>query len=484
MTSADLRSERSSIGARSSLGDSSGAWLWVKDNLFSRWYNTVLTVLLAAVVGYLGYRSILYLFWTAEWEPVRANLTLFMIGSFPRDEQWRIVVQLLFLALAFGVIWGAMIGASRDRAAQSGLPFSAESGWVALRRWWGLVLLLGVLLLAAWGILPVVLALGCMALTFSLRIATMRLNSGARIYAWLLGYALLIASWQIVSGTGGSAWIWAGGLLAFAGVRTVRRKDLAPRLPMSLAAIAVSGAVAWGFYTLVLNALIGFSGVGWDDWAGFHLNLIAATISIIAAFPMGLLLALGRRSSLPAIRWLCVTYIELIRGVPLIGLLFIANSLLGFFIDNDPYIEFFLDTPLSQISRAIVIMSLFTAAYLAEVIRGGLEATPRGQTEAGQSVGLSPWQITSRIVMPQTLRASIPAIVGQFISLLKDSSLLSIIAVSEILRVRASVHSQAAFTTLGTSETLVFIAFAFWAFAFTWSRESQRLEKRLGVGER
>ena len=129
-------------------------------------------------------------------------------------------------------------------------------------------------------------------------------------------------------------------------------------------------------------------------------------------------------------------------------------------------------------------MSLFTAAYLAEVIRGGLEATPRGQTEAGQSVGLSPWQITSRIVMPQTLRASIPAIVGQFISLLKDSSLLSIIAVSEILRVRSSVHSQGAFTTLGTAETLVFIAFAFWAFAFTWSRESQRLEKHLGVGER
>ena len=461
-----------------------GPMSWLRVNLFNRWYNAVLTVLLAAVVAYLGYRAALYLFWTAEWDPVRANLTLFMIGTFPREEQWRVVTQILTLAAAFGILWGAMIGSARDRAAQSGVPFTTEPGWVALRRWWGLVMLLLVLLLAAWGILPLILALGCMALTFSLRYITLRLPSGARIYAWLSGYALLIASWQIVSGTGGNAWIWAAGLMAFAGVRTVRRKDLAPQLPLTFAAIAVCGAVVWVFYAVVLNGLIGFSGVGWDDWAGFHLNLIAATISIVAAFPLGLLLALGRRSNLPAIKWLCVTYIELIRGVPLIGLLFIANSLLGFFIDNDSLIGFFLETPLSQISRAIVIMSLFTAAYLAEVIRGGLEATPRGQTEAGQSVGLSPWQITSRIVMPQTLRASIPAIVGQFISLLKDSSLLSIIAVSEILRVRASVHSQGAFTTLGTAETLVFIAFAFWAFAFTWSRESQRLEKRLGVGDR
>ena len=457
---------------------------WMRANLFNRWYNALLTLILALVIAYLGFRSIRYLFWTAEWEPVRANLTLFMIGSFPRDEQWRVVVQLLLLAAAFGVIWGSMIGASRDRAAQSGSPFSAEPGWVALRRWWGLVLLLGVLLLAAWGVLPLVLTFGCIALIFLLRRIAMRLASKVRIYAWFGGYALLIASWQIVSGTGGSAWFWAAGLLAFWGIRTVRKKDLTPRLPLTLAVIVGGGAVAWAIYTYILNGLINFSGVGWDNWSGFHLNLIAATISIIAAFPLGLILALGRRSSLPAIRWLCVTYIELIRGVPLIGLLFIANSLLGFFIDNDPFIDFFLDTPLSQISRAIVIMSLFTAAYLAEVIRGGLEATPRGQTEAGQSVGLSPWQITSRIVMPQTLRASIPAIVGQFISLLKDSSLLSIIAVSEILRVRSSVHSQGAFTTLGTAETLVFIAFAFWAFAFTWSRESQRLEKHLGVGER
>ena len=463
---------------------SSGTRLWLKDNLFNRWYNAVLTLLLAAAVGYLGYRAILYLFWNAEWAPVRANLTLFMIGSFPREEQWRVVVQLLLLAASFGILWGAIIGSSRDRAANSGLPFSVEPGRTALKRWWALLLLLAVLLLAAWGILPLVLALACMALIFALRKITMQLDSKARFWAWLLGYALLIASWQILSGTGGTAWIWAAGLAAFVGVRAVRRRDLSPRLPMTFAAIVASGAVAWAFYTIILNGLIDFSGVGWDNWAGFHLNLIAAVISTIAAFPLGLLLALGRRSSLPAIRWLCVTYIELIRGVPLIGLLFIANSLLGFFLDNDPLIEFFVDTPLSQISRAVVIMSLFTAAYLAEVVRGGLEATPKGQTEAGQSVGLSPWQIMSRIVMPQTLRNSIPAIVGQFISLLKDSSLLSIIAVSEILRVRASVHSQAAFTTLGTSETLVFIAFAFWAFAFTWSRESQRLEKRLGIGER
>ena len=448
---------------------------WLRNNLFNKWYNSLLTVLLAVLVVYLSFYTIRYVFFTAEWKPVRANLTLFMIGTFPRAEQWRVIVQILLMCGSFGLFWGASITSARDRAEQAGLPYHLETGWETFKRWWPLLLLLAVLLLAAWGILPLVFALSAAALLLSLRYIAKRIPGKFRIGIWLLGALSLIASWQVVSGTGGYDWLWGAGLLGFIAVYFVRQKDLSnKRLSMALqvAGIVVAAAISW----VVYRNLLSFGGVEWDKWSGFHLNLTAAAISIVAAFPLGLLLALGRRSNLPAFKWLSVTYIELIRGVPLIGLLFIANSLLGFFWPSD--------TPRSQVTRAIVIMSLFTAAYLAEIIRGGLTSVPIGQREGGQSVGLTPLQNTSRIIMPQALRAVIPGTVGQFISLLKDSSLLSTIAIIEIIQVRENVHAQGEFTTLGISETLVFIAFAFWCFTFVMSRESQRLEGRLGIGKR
>lgn len=127
---------------------------------------------------------------------------------------------------------------------------------------------------------------------------------------------------------------------------------------------------------------------------------------------------------------------------------------------------------------------MFSAAYIAEIIRGGLQAVPKGQIEAGQAQGLSQAKIMRLIVMPQALRAVIPAMVGQFISLWKDTSLLSIISVPELLDVRVLVHGQADFRGFGIAETLTFVAFGFWAIAFSMSRESQRLERRLGVGQR
>lgn len=192
--------------------------------------------------------------------------------------------------------------------------------------------------------------------------------------------------------------------------------------------------------------------------------------------PLGLLLALGRRSSFPAFRIMSTIYIEIIRGVPMISLLLMAQFFIGFFLNTD--------TPLSLITRALAAMTLFTAAYVAEIVRGGLQAVPNGQAEAGNSVGLSSWKVTRLIVLPQALRAVIPAMVGQFISLFKDTSLLAIIGIAEILAVRELVHSQAEFRGFGIAETLVFVMLAFWAVSFTMSRESQRLERKLGVGER
>jgi general L-amino acid transport system permease protein len=227
---------------------------------------------------------------------------------------------------------------------------------------------------------------------------------------------------------------------------------------------------------LALGAAFELEGVGWDKWEGFHLNLISAAVAITLSFPLGLLLALGRRSSFPALRMMSTAYIELIRGVPMISLLLMAQFFIGFFLNTS--------TPLSLITRALAAMTLFTAAYVAEIVRGGLQAVPKGQTEAGQSVGLSPFAVTRLIVLPQALRAVIPAMVGQFISLFKDTSLLTIIGVSEVLNVRELVHGQAAFRGFGIAETLVFVMLAFWAISFTMSRESQRLERKLGVGER
>jgi general L-amino acid transport system permease protein len=216
-------------------------------------------------------------------------------------------------------------------------------------------------------------------------------------------------------------------------------------------------------------------GLGWDTWSGLHLTLWVSALAIILSFPFGLMLALARRSGLPALRLLATTYIELIRGVPLIALLFMGQYVAGFLLPAG--------TTLSSISRAIGVFTLFTAAYVAEIVRGGLQSLPPGQAEAGLALGLSPPSVIRLIVLPQALRAVIPAMVGQFISLFKDTSLLSILAIFEFFNVRSLIHAQPEFRGIAHAETLVFVAFGYWAIAFAMSRESQRLEGRLRVGE-
>jgi general L-amino acid transport system permease protein len=228
----------------------------------------------------------------------------------------------------------------------------------------------------------------------------------------------------------------------------------------------------------VYVAFTGFGGVGWDDWGGLLLTLFLAIAGIVLSFPIGVLLALGRRSSFPAVRMVCVGYIELIRGVPLITLLFMSALAIGLFLPD------FIPIP-GLVVRAIIALVLFTAAYVAEIVRGGLQGVPKGQIEAAQALGMSPLRITRRIVLPQALRNVIPALVGQFISLFKDTSLVSIIPLLELLNVAQVVHAQPDFRGQGLhAETLVFASFVYWAFCYSMSRASQRLEQRLGVGER
>ncbi|MCH8815375.1 MAG: amino acid ABC transporter permease [Chloroflexi bacterium] len=221
-------------------------------------------------------------------------------------------------------------------------------------------------------------------------------------------------------------------------------------------------------------------------WGGLLLTMVLTVFGITIAFPFGVLLALGRASTFPVIRLFCVGFIEIVRGVPLITILFMAFFLLPLAIGPERTILFGIpvtgvDT--ATVQRALAGIVIFAAAYLAEIVRGGLQAVPRGQTEAAKALGLNTFHILGFIVLPQALRAVIPALVGQFISLFKDTSLVLVLALTDLLGAARQVSAQPDF--IGRqAETLLFIALIYWIVAFNMSRASQQIEKNLGVGER
>jgi general L-amino acid transport system permease protein len=203
-------------------------------------------------------------------------------------------------------------------------------------------------------------------------------------------------------------------------------------------------------------------------WNGLLLTLFMAAASIILSFPLGVLLALGRQSALPVIRWLCVLYIEIIRGLPLIGILFLAQNMVPFFLPEG--------INLDRVLRGMTGLVIFSAAYLAENVRGGLQSVPRGQTEAAKALGLNTPLLLLLIVLPQALRAVIPAIVGQFIGLFKDTSLLSLVGLVELTGIAKSILAQPEF--LGRyAEVYLFIGLLYWIFCYCMSLVARRLER-------
>ena len=229
--------------------------------------------------------------------------------------------------------------------------------------------------------------------------------------------------------------------------------------------------ISFPFTMMVLNEF-STPTIPTTDWGGLLLTLILATVGIVACFPLGVLLALGRRSQLPAIRWVSTVYIETIRGVPLITILYMAHVLIPIFMHGD----FQLD----KVIRAMVALTLFSAAYMAENIRGGLQSIPSGQVEAAQAVGLSYPRTMLFIVLPQAIRAVIPAIVGQSIALFKDTSLVFIIGLTELIGVGKSILAN--WTGLH-AEVWVFIGLIYFVFAYSMSIVSQKIETDLGVGK-
>jgi general L-amino acid transport system permease protein len=215
--------------------------------------------------------------------------------------------------------------------------------------------------------------------------------------------------------------------------------------------------------------------VATDLWSGVLLTFVLAIVGIVASFPLGVLLALGRRSTLPALRVFSIVYIEAIRGVPLISVLFMSQLLLPIFLP--PQMRF------GTVLRALVGMTLFSAAYSAENVRGGLAAIPIGQYEAAKAVGLNDALMMVLIILPQAIQKVIPAIVGQFISLFKDTSLVVIIGLLDLLGVAKAVTGQTDFIGL-QKEVYLFAALIYFICSYAMSYGSRRLEVAMGVGER
>jgi general L-amino acid transport system permease protein len=392
---------------------------WLRKNLFNTWYNGLLTLVLAAILLstlIAVARGLL----GADLGIIRVNLRLFMIGQFPAEMLWRPWTATYVLAASIGLTGGSLAAGARGRAIEAGLPHTATSFRQIVLRVWPIIALVVVILLFTTTPLPTLLTLGAAGVGVGVYYLARALPRTFRRWTWLVDLALICAAYL---------------------------------------------------------ALAGFGGVGWEDWGGLHLNLFLTTAGIMFAFPLGLLLALGRRSSLPAIRTISVAYIEFVRGVPLIALLLFGALAIGFLIPRD--------LRPGLVTRMLIAITLFEAAYIAEVVRGGLQAVPHGQVEAAHAVGLAPLKTMRLIVLPQALRATIPAMVGQFISLFKDTTLVAILGVLELLEAAFIVNAQPDFMGQGLFVwTLSFAALVFWVGCYTMSRESRRLEKRLAVGER
>lgn len=393
---------------------------WVRTNLFSSPFNTLLTLVFAPLMISIAWRFLRFLFVTARWDIVETNLTLYVVGAFPRDQLWRLWLALTILAIAFGLV-GGLVGATAREAAIAAGRSTKVSRWDRIARLAPPALLLATLLGFARTATPFALTAGVAALGLAVSVLSRRLPQSVRRFVPLL---------------------------------------------------AIVGIVA------ALLTISAFGGVSRREWGGLLMTMYYTIGALVIAYPIGVLLALGRRSTLPMVRWVCGIYIEFFRGSPLITLLFTGWLIIPFFLPAT------FPTP-TLVTRALIIFVLFTSAYVAEIVRGGLQAVGRGQWEAAQALGLSPWKQTRLIVLPQALRAVIPGLVGQAISLFKDTTLVLIIGQQDLLAIAQNVTKQDQFLGKGyITESLVFVGIVYWIASYWLSKESQRLEVRLGVGQR
>jgi general L-amino acid transport system permease protein len=396
------------------LAPAGGFGPWVRKNLFGSVKDTILTILFGAVLGYAAYRGLVYAFVSGRWEVVSE-----------------------------GPLSVYMVG---NRFNQTSLSY-----------------------VNVWGAIYILMAVGGFIAGVSRshgNITTVR-TAIKIVIAPVIGIAAILAMTRTITPT----LLVLGAVAMFFALRW-----LTPRLPAAV--LKRAGWISLGLVAVAFIVMVGGKPSHIDKFGGLLLTIVVAAGGIILSFPLGIMLALARRSSFPLIRPLAVGYIELIRGVPLITLLFLGRFAYGFFLPPGTKAP-------GLIIRAIIMITLFTGAYVAEVVRGGLQSVPIGQTEGAMALGLSQMKLTRLIVLPQALRNSIPALIGQFISLLKDTSLLVVVSVQELLGVTEPVLAQLTFKNKGYQpEAYAFVALIYWIICFSMSRASQRLETRLGVGTR
>ena len=405
---------------------------WLRKNLFSSWGNGVVTVVLAVVLSWFVVNLGGWVLVEADWTVIISRVPLYIVGLYPYEGYWRLAVCLLLISVLLGMSWRAWPGSARRFA----LAFGAIMLFV--------------------GVFPHEMA--------PLHRLLLLLN----LPAIGLGYLLTPGAAQEQPGRMDSI---AGGALTDLQARIAILST--PRRMLAAAGIAL---------VLTLILILGIGGVpGLDpvnpqDLGGLMINLLLAFFGIVCSLPIGIGLALGRRSSLPILKVACVIFIEVIRGVPLITLLFMSRHILPLTFPEDLNID--------RVYLAGITITIFSSAYMAENVRGGMAAVLTGQTEAAHALGLRGWQTTLLITLPQGLRNIIPAIVGQFISLFKDTSLVYFIGMLDLVEMgRVSVQGNQEFIDNGR-EVYLFIALVFWVFCFSMSFISRRIEGVLGVGRR
>jgi general L-amino acid transport system permease protein len=371
---------------------------------------------------------------------------------------------------------------------------------------WGTYGVIGGLLLVAAAMLPL-LSLGLEEGAAKNRVGL--LATGIAVAPWVLGLVLVIFGTLLGIIGGLLGWLglgpldtlfssFGGGLLAF--------KNFVlgiPGLGWAAAFLVLVGAGLAIVATLMdgtqngLRTVIGWLGmaaviflgmflldfdfglapVETSQWGGLMLTLVVSTTGIVCSLPLGILLALGRRSEMPVVKTFSVLFIELWRGVPLITVLFFSSVMLPLFLPEG--------TSFDKLLRALVGVALFSAAYMAEVVRSGLQAIPKGQYEGAMAVGLSYWQMMNRIILPQALKVAIPNIVGNFISLFKDTTLVSIIGLFDLLGIVRAGLKDSTWATPSSVPTGYFaLAAMFWIFCFGMSRYSMYTERRLNTGHK
>ncbi len=376
--------------------------------LFASRVDGLISIALIALLLAAGVALVQWLLFQAQWAVIQANSTLFAIGRYPLEQQWRLWLLTTLLAVVAGASWGLLRG---------------RRGWPRNDRL-ALVLVLGVVL----G-LPLLL----------------QLNLAIQARWWAITALLLLGRWA--AGRWGQA---------------IPRAQLR-WLPL-----------IWpGLYLLGLGLISGGLGlvrVAPSEWGGLLLTLLTASFAILLCFPLGVILALGRRSPLPLLRWGSVLYIEFIRGAPLITLLFLGQNILGFLLPGGLAPD--------RVWRAAWVLTLFAAAYVAEAVRSGLAALPAGQMEAARALGLPVPKALLHVVLPQALRVALPATVGQFITLLQDTTLLSLIGLLDLLGTARTVMANPAF--LGrNAEVYLVLAVLFWCCCAALGLGSRALETRL-----